>query len=650
MQRDIIPSRKFGSNPNPLYQKETSTRRHRLDLQGLRGMAILSVLGFHFFSKWFPNGYVGVDQFFVLSGYLMAMILDNEIGSLNICDFYYRRVKRIVPMYLLVILLILWSCFFLFPESNLDLNLKAVLPPLAFLSNLWHTEDESIEYFIELSEAENLFTHTWSLAVEMQFYLVVPSLTILCRKTSSCVYVTCLLIIGSLSLTFHLHSDTQSSFYHPLARSWQFLSDNAIRINNKFTVPTWKDHYNDLCEFVKGGPHWWCTFKDKNESASSSVLIIGNCWAANHAPVIHERCKHHAKSITLYSYPACDIVVEHQASYCNGTFDDYINFIAKMKPDYLFVIAKQIALPKKERELNSSEQDAYVEQIYARTQSLQNVVKKRTPRDVLKMRRRDHRLDLQGLRGVAILSVLGFHFFPSWFPNGYVGVDQFFVLSGFLMAMILNSRTVCTRRSEYFIEVGRLYYGKRRTFVEFICVLALVSGSLFPRPLGATTLRLATTITTAVVVAFGSNFLSSRCLVHFGDISYTLYLVHWPIFCWLKLNDHINRYDLTAGVMVAWLLSVLLTQTYERWYRAANKCTILVIVVILYALTGTTILQSGNLRAYIIEYDLSLNSKFTAEYPYNNISTDKGFHKETCCRFNPCFNSTACFFKFYVHF
>ncbi|VDL72246.1 unnamed protein product [Nippostrongylus brasiliensis] len=153
--------------------------------------------------------------------------------------------------------------------------------------------------------------------------------------------------------------------------------DNAIRINNKFTVPTWKDHYNDLCEFVKGGPHWWCTFKDKNESASSSVLIIGNCWAANHAPVIHERCKHHAKSITLYSYPACDIVVEHQASYCNGTFDDYINFIAKMKPDYLFVIAKQIALPKKERELNSSEQDAYVEQIYARTESLQNVVKKR---------------------------------------------------------------------------------------------------------------------------------------------------------------------------------------------------------------------------------------------------------------------------------
>ncbi|WKX88838.1 hypothetical protein Q1695_008459 [Nippostrongylus brasiliensis] len=198
-------------------------RVHRLDLQGLRGVAILSVLGFHFFPSWFPNGYVGVDQFFVLSGFLMAMILDSRSGSTNIFDFYYRRLKRIVPMYILIVFLTLWSCILFFPASNLDLNMEAALPALTFVSNLWHTDEES-EYFIELSEAENLFSHTWSLAVEMQFYLVVPLLTAFRRKSSSTIHTTCLLIIGSLSLAYHVLSDAHSSFYYPLARIWQFLA------------------------------------------------------------------------------------------------------------------------------------------------------------------------------------------------------------------------------------------------------------------------------------------------------------------------------------------------------------------------------------------------------------------------------------------
>ncbi|VDL72240.1 unnamed protein product [Nippostrongylus brasiliensis] len=182
-----------------LSQKDTSKGVHRFDLQGLRGVAILSVLGFHFFSKWFPNGYVGVDQFFVLSGYLMAMILDAGSGFSHICDFYYRRLKRIIPMYILIILFILWSCLFIFPQSYLDLNGKSVIPALIFLSNLWRTAGGVVQYFAELNVAENLVVHTWSLAVEMQFYLVVPILHVFLREYSTRSQITCLLIVGHLA-------------------------------------------------------------------------------------------------------------------------------------------------------------------------------------------------------------------------------------------------------------------------------------------------------------------------------------------------------------------------------------------------------------------------------------------------------------------
>ncbi|WKX88843.1 hypothetical protein Q1695_008462 [Nippostrongylus brasiliensis] len=193
---ELVPSRdsartyEFHSRPQNGY----STRIHRLDLQGLRGVSILSVLGFHFFPRLFPRGFVGVDQFFVLSGYLMARILDND--PTNILDFYYKRSKRIVPMYVLVTLLTLWSCFFLYPESVLNLNVKSAVAAVTFTSNFWPLERTYAGYFTKLAIADDLFVHTWSLAVEVQFYLIVPVLSMLCKKTSFRISATCLIVIG----------------------------------------------------------------------------------------------------------------------------------------------------------------------------------------------------------------------------------------------------------------------------------------------------------------------------------------------------------------------------------------------------------------------------------------------------------------------
>ncbi|ETN85281.1 hypothetical protein NECAME_16831 [Necator americanus] len=125
MESDVEKSQTFNSTRSPSY---------RNDLQGIRAIAIISVLLFHYYPSLFPNGYVGVDhtltnashyRFFVLSGYLMSMMTEQEkkFGIIEIAYFYYRRAKRILPSYLLMIILSLTCSRFLFFE-NIQLSNK----------------------------------------------------------------------------------------------------------------------------------------------------------------------------------------------------------------------------------------------------------------------------------------------------------------------------------------------------------------------------------------------------------------------------------------------------------------------------------------------------------------------------------------------
>ncbi|CAO4362733.1 unnamed protein product [Caenorhabditis nigoni] len=131
-------------------------RSKRLDLQGIRALAIIVVLGFHFYPDYFPNGYLGVDQFFVLSGFLMCMLLkraENQSPCQLVSLFYSRRFKRILPLYLLVILLSMICLYIFFPDTATETNQESAIHALLFVSNRPTTVAE--DYFAMVNFQNN---------------------------------------------------------------------------------------------------------------------------------------------------------------------------------------------------------------------------------------------------------------------------------------------------------------------------------------------------------------------------------------------------------------------------------------------------------------------------------------------------------------
>lgn len=159
--------------------------RYRPEIDGLRAVAVLSVIIFHLNNRWLPGGFLGVDIFFVISGFLITGIILSEIqnGSFSFRDFYTRRIKRIYPAFIAAVSLasVIASQIFLYEDFNQ--MRKTIELSTVFLSNIYL--GFRLGYF-DLSADENPVLHIWSLAVEEQYYLLYPLLLIFCcKKTKS---------------------------------------------------------------------------------------------------------------------------------------------------------------------------------------------------------------------------------------------------------------------------------------------------------------------------------------------------------------------------------------------------------------------------------------------------------------------------------
>ena len=197
---------------------------YRPDIDGLRAIAVLSVVIFHAFPRYFAGGYIGVDIFFVISGYLISSIIIKDLrrNTFSIFDFYGRRIRRIFPALLLVLITCYALGWFLLFEDEYSALGKNIAGGTGFISNfiLWNDSG----YFDQSSELKPLL-HLWSLAIEEQFYLVWPLLLWFAHKRQfSLLLLTS--AVGAVSFIYNayiVNVDRVAAFYSPISRFWELL-------------------------------------------------------------------------------------------------------------------------------------------------------------------------------------------------------------------------------------------------------------------------------------------------------------------------------------------------------------------------------------------------------------------------------------------
>ena len=211
----------------------------RNEIIGLRAIAIIAVIFFHLGNQYFDGGFVGVDIFFVISGYLISSIIFNNINNFNIFYFYERRIRRIVPVLLVVSLVTVPFAYFTLLQKNFtDYGQSLTLVPV-FLSNFIFWIEEG---YWEFSSKLKPLIHTWSLAVEGQFYLFYPLIFFFKNKKNILILVfifwliSFLISINDNSEFFTITTDKVLSFgnfYLPFSRFWEFASGAIILFLNK---------------------------------------------------------------------------------------------------------------------------------------------------------------------------------------------------------------------------------------------------------------------------------------------------------------------------------------------------------------------------------------------------------------------------------
>ena len=225
---------------------------YRKDIDCLRGISVLAVILYHFKFNYFSGGYLGVDIFFVISGFLITSIILEEISleKFSLINFYERRIRRLFPALIVVIITTSFLFEIVFLETEIKKLVVSIISTILFYANFYFQDIGS--YFSPLNEQQPLL-HTWSLSIEEQFYLIFPIFLVLFFKKINLAFILIILFAlfsislsqfgGNLKFSYpyvenHLSffALPQFAFYFTLTRIWEILVGCLLALflfNNK---------------------------------------------------------------------------------------------------------------------------------------------------------------------------------------------------------------------------------------------------------------------------------------------------------------------------------------------------------------------------------------------------------------------------------
>lgn len=221
----------------------TDTASYRPEIDGLRAIAVAAVVLYHFGVPGLGGGFVGVDIFFVISGFLIGGILWNELSTtrhIDLKSFFIRRIRRLAPAFFAMTMATAAVAYFILLPFEFRAFGKELIASTVWLSNVHFFREAG---YFDIESESKLLLHTWSLAVEEQFYIALPLLLLVLRKTSKQTKIAVILVTWGASLASCLvltsQAPTATFFLFPF-RAWEMLSGVLLAIWSKETSAGWR--------------------------------------------------------------------------------------------------------------------------------------------------------------------------------------------------------------------------------------------------------------------------------------------------------------------------------------------------------------------------------------------------------------------------
>ena len=256
-----------------------STIRYRTEIDGLRSLAVLSVVVYHTNKIWIPGGYLGVDVFFVISGFLITSILLKQVNNkeFSFADFWNRRIKRIFPAAMFVLFVVSAVQFFVIFKPDLVQVSSQKIAAIFSFANIYFWKNTG-DYWGNASESSP-FIHYWSLAVEEQYYLLYPLFIIPIIKRGvkiTRLFLACLVVFSLALFLYGMFKSPHATFYLLPTRMWQIGSGCLLASLIQY-IPTSKNSIGTIIGFLLLLIIFFFPVNTSGIGFESIIAVIGAC-------------------------------------------------------------------------------------------------------------------------------------------------------------------------------------------------------------------------------------------------------------------------------------------------------------------------------------------------------------------------------------